>query len=77
MKIAAGKKKVDLPADLAIDAEVDVGATHNAYGLAVRFNVSVPGMERKVAERLVEATDQLCLYSNATRGNIDIAINRV
>jgi Ohr subfamily peroxiredoxin len=47
MKIAAGKMKVDLPADLAIDAEVDVGATHNAYGLAARLNVSLPGMGRE------------------------------
>ena len=73
MKIAAGKMK----ADLAIDAEVDVGTTHDAYGLAARLNVSLPGMEREVAERLVEATNQLCRYSNATRGNIDVAINLV
>ena len=77
MKIAAGKMKVDLPADLAIDAEVDVGTTHDAYGLAARLNVSLPGMEREVAERLVETTDQLCPYSNAIRGNIDVAINLV
>ena len=75
MKIAAGKMKVALPADLAIDAEVDVGTTHNAYG--ARLNVSLPGMEREAAQRLVEATDQLCPYSNATRGNIDVAINLV
>ena len=43
MKIAAGKMKVALPAELAIDAEVDVGTTHNAYGLAARLNVSLPG----------------------------------
>ena len=77
MKIAAGKMNVDLPADLAIDAEVDVGTTHNAYGLVARLNASLPGMEREVAQRLVEATDQLCPYSNATRGNIDVAINLV
>jgi Ohr subfamily peroxiredoxin len=77
MKIAAGKMKVDLPADLVIGAEVDVGATRNAYGLAARLNVSLPGMDREVAPRLVETTDQLCPYSNATRGNIDVAINLV
>jgi osmotically inducible protein OsmC len=77
MKIAAGKMKVALPVDLAIDAEVDVGTTHNAYGLTALLNVSLPGMKREVAQRLVEATDQLCPYSNATRGNIDVAINLV
>ena len=74
MRIAAGKMKVALPADLAIDAEVDVGTTRDAFGLAARFKISLPGMEREVAERLVEATDRLCPYSNATRGNINVAI---
>jgi lipoyl-dependent peroxiredoxin len=77
MKIAAGKMKVALPPDLAIDAEVDVGATRDAYGLAARLNVSLPGIEHQVAQRLVEATDRLCPYSNATRGNINVAIKLV
>jgi len=77
MRIAAGKMKLALPADLAIDAEVDVGTTRDAFGLAARLNISLPGMEREVAERLVEATDRLCPYSNATRGNINVAIKLV
>jgi Ohr subfamily peroxiredoxin len=77
MKIAAGKMKVALPDDLAVDAEVDVGPTPGAYGLAARLNVSLPGIEAEDAQRLLEATDQLCPYSNATRGNIDVRINLV
>jgi lipoyl-dependent peroxiredoxin len=77
MKIAADKMKVALPPDVAIDAEVDVGTTGNAYGLAARLNVSLPGIQHEVAQRLVEATDQLCPYSNATRGNINVAIKLV
>ena len=77
MRIAADKMKVALPADLAIDAEVDVATTRDAFALAARLNISLPGMELEVAERLVEATDRLCPYSNATRGNIDVAINLV
>ena len=69
--------KLALPADLAIDAEVDVGTTRDAFGLAARLKISLPGMEREVAERLVEATDRLCPYSNATRGNINVAIKLV
>jgi len=77
MRIAAGRMKVALPADLAIDAEVDVGTTRDAFALAARLNISLPGMELEVAERLVKATGRLCPYSNATRGNIDVAINLV
>jgi osmotically inducible protein OsmC len=77
IKLAAGKRKVALPADLAIDAEVDLGTTRGAYGLAARLNVSLPGLEREVGQALVDAAHQLCPYSNATRGNIDVAINLV
>jgi len=77
IKIAAGKMKVALPIDLTVDAEVDVGPTRGAYGFAARLNVSLPGMEREVARRLVAATDQLYPYSNATRGNINVAIKLV
>jgi lipoyl-dependent peroxiredoxin len=62
---------------MAIDAEVDVGPTPGAYGLAARLNVRQPGIEAEVAQRLLDATDQLCPYSNATRGNIDVRIKLV
>jgi lipoyl-dependent peroxiredoxin len=77
MAHAARNMKITLPADLAIDAEVDLGPMGDAFGLAARLNVSLPGVEREVAQRLVEAADQLCPYSRATRGNIDVAINVV
>jgi len=77
IKIAAGKKKIALPADAAIDAEVDLGTTHGTYVLRARLNVSLPGLEREVAQALVVAAEQLCPYSNATRGNIEVAINLV
>ena len=77
MQVAAGKMKIALPADLAIDAEVDLGPTEGAYGLAARLQVSMPGIERDVAERLIEAADKLCPYSRATRGNIDVAIDLI
>jgi osmotically inducible protein OsmC len=75
MKAVAGKTKVTLPADVAIDAEVDLGTTGGDYGLAARLNVSLPGMERHAAEALVDAAHQICPYSRATRGNIDVTIN--
>jgi Ohr subfamily peroxiredoxin len=77
MKAVAGKMKVTLPADLAIDAEVDLGPIPGAYGIAVRMNVSLPGMDRAAAQALVDAAHKVCPYSNATRGNIDAQINVV
>jgi len=68
---------VALPADLAIDAEVDLGITDGAYGLAARLNVMLPGLGREVAQRLVDAAHQTCPYSRATRGNIDVSIKLI
>jgi Ohr subfamily peroxiredoxin len=66
--------KVSVPADVAVDAEVDLGPIPNAYGIAARLKVSLPGMERAAAQALVDAAHQVCPYSNATRGNIDVTI---
>jgi lipoyl-dependent peroxiredoxin len=75
MKVAADKMKVTLPAETAIDAEVDLGTEKGNFGLAARLNVSLPGLDREVARKVVDAADQICPYSRATRGNIDVAIN--
>jgi osmotically inducible protein OsmC len=77
MGLAARKMKIALPADTAIDAEVDLCLTEGAYFLQARLNVSVPGLERGVAQALVDAAHQTCPYSKATRGNIDVAIKLV
>ena len=74
MKAVAGRTKTALPADLSIDAEVDLGPIPNAFGIAVRMRISLPGMERAAAEQLVQAAHQVCPYSNATRGNIDVTL---
>ena len=77
MKIAANKMKVTLPADLAIDAEVDLGTADGGYFLQARLNVILPGLEHEVAKALAEAAHQTCPYSKATRGNIDVVINLI
>ncbi len=77
MKAVAAKMKATLPADLSIDAEVDLGPIPNAYGIAVRMNVSLPGMDKVAAQALIDAAHQVCPYSNATRGNIDVVITLV
>ncbi len=77
MGLAAGQMKVPLPADRAVDAEVDLGTTGGAYFLRARLNVSLPGLDREVAQAIVDAAHQTCPYSKATRGNIDVVINLV
>ena len=70
------KMKVKLPADAAIDAEIDLCNSGDIYFLQVRLNVSLPGLEREVAQAIVDATHgETCAYSNATRGNIDVTVN--
>ncbi|MGF6532747.1 MULTISPECIES: organic hydroperoxide resistance protein [Paraburkholderia] len=77
MRRAAASMKIALPADTAVDAEVDLCVTDDAYSLQARLNVSLPGVEREVAEALANAAHQMCPYSKATRGNIDVVINVV
>ena len=77
MGLAAGKLKIKLPADLAVDAEVDLCNADGAYFLQARLNVSVPGLAPEVVQTLVESAHQTCPYSKATRGNIDVVINLV
>ena len=77
MKIAAGKMKVRVPENAAIDAEVDLCSSDNGYFLQARLNISLPGLDREVAQALADAAHQTCPYSKATRGNIDVVINLI
>ena len=77
MGLAARKLKVTLPKDLAIDAEVDLNFGPGGYFLAARLNVSVPGIERAVAQAIVDEAHQTCPYSKAIRGNVEVTINLV
>jgi organic hydroperoxide reductase OsmC/OhrA len=74
MGLAARKMKITLPADLAIDAEVDLCLAEGAYFLQARLNISLPGLERDVAQAVVDSADQTCPYSKAIRGNVDVVI---
>jgi len=77
MGLAAHKRKVALPADAAIDAEVDLNLADSGYFLRARLNVSLPGLDRAVAQALVDDAHGLCPYSKAMRGNVDVTINLV
>ncbi|WCM27569.1 organic hydroperoxide resistance protein [Sphingomonas sp. QA11] len=77
MGLVARELKVALPADLAVDAEVDLANDSSGYFLRARLNVSLPGVEGDVARALVDGAHQHCPYSKATRGNIAVEINLI
>jgi len=67
-------QKITLPADTSIAASVGIGQIPAGFGIEVALAVTIPGMERAAAEKLVEAAHAVCPYSNATRGNIDVTL---
>ena len=80
MKAVAMRQKLPLPADVSIRCDVSIGPMSGkpgAFGIAVAMAVHVPGMERPAAQALVDTAHQVCPYSNATRGNIDVTFTIV
>jgi|SRR5271165_2882572 len=77
IKIQAARNRVQLPPDVAVDAEVDLGTNHGAYHIQARLNVSLPGMARDAAQKLVDGAHLECPYSKATHGNINVTTNVV
>ena len=77
IKAVAAKQKIQVPADTSIAAEVGIGPLPTGFGIQATLNISLPGMDREAAQKLVQAAHQVCPYSNATRGNIDVTLNLV
>ena len=77
IKLIASKMKVKLSPETAVDSEVDLCTDDDGYFLQARLNVSLPGVDRQVAQAILDGAHQTCPYSKATRGNIDVAINLV
>ncbi len=78
LKAVAARQKIALTAEVAITADVSIGpmtGKPGAFGIAVAMKVSLPGMERAAAEALVATAHEVCPYSNATRGNIDVTLS--
>lgn len=74
MKFVAGSEKITLPADLSIDATVGIGGIPQGFGIEVQMIIKVPGMDRAQAQALIDKAHQVCPYSNATRGNIEVTL---
>ena len=77
MKFVAGQQKVVLPADTSINATVGIGQIPAGFGIEVQLVVSVPGVDRAVAQSIVDKAHEVCPYSNATRNNIDVRLTVV
>ena len=71
---AAQASGVKLPADVAVDAEVDLGKSGDGFALQARLSISLPGLGPAVARAIVDGAHQLCPYSKATRGNIAVEL---
>ncbi|MCE4555914.1 organic hydroperoxide resistance protein [Pelomonas cellulosilytica] len=80
LKAVAGRQKISLPAEVSITSDVAIGPHANkpgAFGIQVDMRISIPGIDRATAETLVATAHEVCPYSNATRGNVDVTLTLV
>lgn len=80
IKAVAGREKIKLNGEPTIEADVSIGpmtGKEGAFGIAVAMRVSLPGLDREAAQKLVATAHEVCPYSNATRGNIEVALSVV
>ncbi len=74
LQLAASQEKIVLPALPEVDAEIDLMNAAGSFYLRARLNVALPGLDRGIAQELIEAADEICPYSKAVRGNIDVTV---
>ena len=77
IEAAAAQRKIKLPAGAEVHAEIDLNVDDGSYFLRARLNVSLPGLDREFAHELIHAAHEICPYSKATRGNVDVATNLI
>ncbi len=75
LKFVASQQKKALPADSSITAKVGIGQIPGGFGLDIDLNIDLPGLQQAEAQALVDAAHQVCPYSNATRGNVDVRLH--
>ncbi|MGE8479812.1 MAG: organic hydroperoxide resistance protein [Pseudomonas shirazensis] len=75
LKFVAGQTKQPLPADTTITAKVGIGQIPGGFGLDIDLEINLPGLEQAAAQELVDKAHQVCPYSNATRGNVDVRLH--
>ena len=77
IELAASQRKVKLPAEVAVDAEIKLNTDGGGFFLTARLDVSLPGLDREVAQAVIEAAHGICPYSKAVRGNISVETHLV
>lgn len=77
MKFVSGQDKIEMPEDASIEGAVGIGPIPNGFGIEVELKISLPGMDKKQAQELIDKAHQVCPYSNATRGNVDVTLTLV
>jgi lipoyl-dependent peroxiredoxin len=77
IELAAGQRKVKLPPEVSVDAQIDLNLDNGSFFLSGRLDVSLPGLDRDVARELVDAAHQICPYSKAVHGNINVETNLI
>ena len=75
MKFVAGRDKLNISKDAFIEGEVGIGPIPTGFGIEVKLNIHLKGMDQAEAQKLVDAAHIVCPYSNATRGNINVTLN--
>jgi osmotically inducible protein OsmC len=76
-KLVAGQNKVTLPNEISIEGFVGIGPLSHGFGIEVELKISVPDLEPKVAQELIDKAHMVCPYSNATRGNVNVTLTLV
>jgi Ohr subfamily peroxiredoxin len=72
LELAANKRHVKLPTEVAVDAEINLNNESGGFFLTSKLNVSLPGVDREVAEALIQDAHGICPYSKAVHGNIAV-----
>ncbi|MDN5861009.1 MAG: organic hydroperoxide resistance protein [Pseudonocardia sp.] len=74
LRLVAGNQKVTIPDAAIVDVAVGIGPDDTSFGLDATVTASLPGLDQATADQLVEAAHQVCPYSKATRGNIEVTL---
>ena len=78
LKVAGQQLKLKIPADAKVTADIGIGPrSQGGFGITADLRVELPGVDRADADRLVATAHQICPYSNATRGNVDVGLTLV